>query len=451
MFTGESDRALPSLRARIFGICVGSTLLLAAAAGLVSAKTLSFMFVIVLVSFLAAAALRGQIADAVRPPEQVDWYLGGFIAYAALSSAWSIEPLAAFVTTSYALFVGAGAIFMLQLIDVERRPDLLHLGEGVWIGFSVGLLYLVIELFSGQSIKIVLYNLAELQPGDLAPPEYFTWANGKIVGILREDLTRNMAPVTIFLWPAVAAIMGAVKRRYAGVLSSLLVLIAGVAIMTAWHETSKGAFLVGLAVFASARRAPIVVGRLASVCWVTACLGVLPAVLLAHRFELHKAPWIQYSAQQRIIIWNHTAEQVLKSPLFGVGARTTYFLGPSMEKDLAQSMGNEQLRTLSTHAHSVFLQTWFELGLVGSTLLALVGLALVQSIMGLGAVARPYALATFASAAVMAAASYGMWQYWYMAMFALCAVFFGIAARLLTGRKVDSSENLPRDLSFARG
>jgi O-antigen ligase len=105
-----------------------------------------------------------------------------------------------------------------------------------------------------------------------------------------------------------------------------------------------------------------------------------------------------------------------------------------MEKDLAQSTGNEELRTLSTHAHSVFLQTWFELGLVGATLLTLFGLALVQSIMALGAAVRPYALATFASTAVMAASSYGMWQYWYLAMFGLCAATFGVGARLLEDR-----------------
>ena len=450
MFTGELDRALPSLRARTFGICLGSAVLLAVSAGLVSAKTLSFTFVIVLLSFIAAAALRGLIAEAVRRPGQVAWYLGGFLAYAGLSSAWAIEPAATLVTTGYALFVGAGAIFMLQIIDVERRPDLLHLGEGVWIGFAVGLLYLVIELVSGQSIKIFLYNLAGLQPRDLAPPEYFTWADGKIVAILREDLTRNMAPVTIFLWPAVTAIMGAVTRRYAAILSILLVLIAGIVVMTAWHETSKGAFLMGLAVFVGARLAPIVAGRFASVCWVLACLGVLPAVLLAHRLELHQAPWIQYSAQQRLIIWNFTAEQVLKSPLFGVGARTTYFLGPSLQKGLPELTGNEQPRTLSTHAHSVFLQTWFELGLVGATLLTLFGLALLQSIMALSVAIRPYALATFASCAVMAASSYGMWQYWYMAMFALCAVLFAIAAQLLNSRQVESSEKRPDDFNFAR-
>ena len=447
MFTGELDRATSSLGARASGIFVGTAIMVAVAAALVSAKTLPFCFGFVLVSFIAAAVLRGRLSDGVSRPDAVVLYLAAFLGYAVTSSAWAIVPSAALVTTVYGMLIGAGAVLMLRLLRGEDRPNLLHMGEGLWLGFAAALLYLAIELVSGQSVKIFLYNLAGLQPGDLAPPQFFTWENSKIVAILREDLTRNMAPVTIFLWPAVTAIMGAVTRRYAAILSILVVLIAGVVVMTAWHETSKGAFLMGLAFFFGARQAPIVAGRFASVCWVLACLGVLPAVLLAHRLDLHQSPWIQHSAQQRIIIWNYTAEQVLKSPLFGVGARTTYFLGPSMEKDLARSTGNDQ-RTLSTHAHSVFLQTWFELGLVGATLLTLFGLALLQSIMALSVAIRPYALATFGSSAVMAASSYGMWQYWYLAMFGLCAVLLAIGARLLVSRQVESSSRPPDDFSF---
>ena len=408
--------------------------MVAVAAALVSAKTLPFCFGLVLASFIAAALTRGRLGDAVSRPDSVVWYLAAFLGYAVVSSAWALVPSAALVTTVYGGLIGAAAVLMLHLIGREDRPNLLHMGEGLWMGFGAGLLYLAIELASGQGIKIFLYNLAELQPGDLAPPQYFTWSDGKIVAIVREDLTRSMAPVTIFLWPAAAAIMGVVPRRCAAVLSIALVLSAAAVILGAWHETSKGAFLVGLAVFLAARLAPSVIGRGASVFWILACLGVLPGVLLAHRLALHEAPWIQYSAQQRIIIWNDTAEQVLKSPLFGVGARTTYFLGPSMERNLARSTGNEQLPKLSTHAHSVFLQTWFELGLAGATLLTLFGLALVQSIMALATTVRPYALATFASATVMAASSYGMWQYWYLAMFGLCAVVLGVSARLLEDR-----------------
>jgi O-antigen ligase len=81
----------------------------------------------------------------------------------------------------------------------------------------------------------------------------------------------------------------------------------------------------------------------------------------------------------------------------------------------------------------VYLQTWFELGLIGATLLTLLGLAVLQAIGTLGPQLQPYAYATFASAALTAASSYGMWQIWFVGAFGFCAVLFGLSARLKPG------------------
>jgi O-antigen ligase len=147
-----------------------------------------------------------------------------------------------------------------------------------------------------------------------------------------------------------------------------------------------------------------------------------------------EAPWLQGSARHRIIIWNHTAEHVLKAPWFGVGARTTYVLGPRLEREQGMRKDVPYQRTLSAHSHSVYLQTWFELGLIGATLLCVVGLAILQAISSLTSRLQPYACATFASAAVMAASSYGMWQIWFVSMFGFCAALFGLGAVLMGER-----------------
>jgi hypothetical protein len=44
---------------------------------------------------------------------------------------------------------------------------------------------------------------------------------------------------------------------------------------------------------------------------------------------------------------------------------------------------------------------------------------------------QPYAYATFASSAAMAAVSYGMWQAWFMTSFALTAVLCVLGTRCL--------------------
>ena len=202
----------------------------------------------------------------------------------------------------------------------------------------------------------------------------------------------------------------------------------------ATHGTSKLALTGALIVFAAAWLAPRLTGRLVVLGWVIACVAVLPAALIAHRIDLHNAKWLEPSTRHRIIIWNYTAEQVLKAPWLGVGAHTTYVLGPQLEQTLKTPPDEQFRRTLSTHSHSVYLQTWFELGLVGATLLTLLGLAILQAIRALAVPLQRYAYATFASAAIMAASSYGMWQIWFIAMFGLCAALFALGAELNSKR-----------------
>lgn len=427
----SSEAATTPLWARTPGIAAGTALMVAVAAAMVSAKTLPFLFGVVFVCFLVAAAMGGRLPLALPRLTYASGFLGVFLAYAAISSTWAVEPGAALLTLTYVMAVAAASVAMLQIAGTEPRPSLLHVGEGMWLGFALALAYLAIELATGQAIKGAIYNLMELQPDQLAHPEYFEWSNGRIAYIAREDLTRNMAPLVLFLWPVAGAVMGSVTRRYASMVAAVLVVASLIVVMTAWHETSKLAILAALVVFIAARYAPRAVGRLLQAGWVLACLGVLPAVLLTASLGLDKASWMQESARHRIIIWHKTAERALETPVFGIGARSTYFLGPQLEKAAAPVPGESRLATLSTHAHNVFLQTWFELGLVGALLLAAFGVALLQVIIGLAPVARPYALTTFASAAVMAASSYGLWQYWFVAMFGLTTVSCGVAARLL--------------------
>jgi O-antigen ligase len=219
----------------------------------------------------------------------------------------------------------------------------------------------------------------------------------------------------------------------------LLVLItAGIVVMLSTHESSKLAFVGAVVAFAGAWLAPRLTGRLVATGWILACLAVLPLALLAHHYNLHNATWLQGTARHRIIIWNYTAEQVLKAPWLGVGARTTYVLGPRTESQIPTAPDEAFKRTLSTHSHSVYLQTWFELGLIGATLLTLLGLSILQAIRELSLDLQPYAYATFAAAALMAASSYGMWQIWFASLFGLCAALFGLGAALARTRSAAS-------------
>ena len=70
----------------------------------------------------------------------------------------------------------------------------------------------------------------------------------------------------------------------------------------------------------------------------------------------------------------------------------TYVLGPEIESETPNLPGETLKRTPlpPSISHSIYLQTWFELGLVGAALLTLVGLS-VLAIRSHPPLVQPYA------------------------------------------------------------
>jgi hypothetical protein len=435
MFSNELDRVRYPLVSRARGVFLGSIILVAATAGLVSARTLSFTLATALVAFVVSAWWRGHLDRAVPRFGPVSRHAAVFLAYSLASTMWAFSAATSFPSVAVACAVGLGAVVLIQLLADETRPNLLHMGEGLWIGFLVGLGYLLFEVVSGQAIKIAIYNALGLGPGDLPHPEYYGWEGKTLIFVAREDLTRNMAPAVFLLWPAILAMVGTLARPWGAVVGAITLPLTAVLIFLCNHETSKLAIVVGLAAFICAVLSARWTGRLVAVVWVLACLAVLPVALALHRLDVHEASWLQKSARHRIVIWNTTAEHVLQSPWFGTGARTTYEVGPLMEQNGTMDMSGEFPRSLSVHSHSVYLQTWLELGLVGASLLTLLGLAILQAIRALPPTVQFFAYATFASAAAMAASSYGMWQTWFVSVFGFSIIAFGLGTALNARRE----------------
>lgn len=429
-----SDTVPATFHARAPGIVIGSTIMVAVIAALVSAKTLPFTFGALMIVVLGSGVLRGKMRDALSAPAGTLLFLAPFPLYAILTSAWAFSPAMALVVTVFSFLIIVASFVMMRLVMAEQRLALLHMAEGLWLGLLLGALYLMTELATEQGIKLWIYNLLALQPGDLKPPTFFRWSDGKLIDISRQDLTRNIAPLALLSWPALAAVVGGVPRRYAGILAVTLAIVSTITVMSSWHETSKLALLVGALVFLCAKLAPAFSVKAALAGWLILCVGILPAALIGPRLGLDEASWLPASARHRIIIWNETASHTLKSPIFGVGARTTYFLGPDLEKEIPDEQRVELMRSLSSHAHNAFMQTWFELGAVGILLLCLFGVGITRAIGKLQRRPMPYALATFAAATTMAASSYGLFQYWFQAMFGLTAVCCCIGVALLSMR-----------------
>ena len=80
------------------------------------------------------------------------------------------------------------------------------------------------------------------------------------------------------------------------------------------------------------------------------------------------------------------------------------------------------------HAHNLFLQTWYELGLIGAILLALAGAAIALRMRRLPKDIQPFAAASFAAFFEIAAFAWSIWQTWFMCAIGLLIPYVSLAA-----------------------
>ncbi len=134
----------------------------------------------------------------------------------------------------------------------ERHENALHMGEGLWIGLAVGLLYVLLEIVSDQAIKIWVYNALRLPPDMLQPARFFIWESGRVVAIHSDDLTRNAAPIPLLIWPALMAAGALPTPVWRPLVSGCVLLLSAAAVLLGPNETAKLALLAGVAVYALA-------------------------------------------------------------------------------------------------------------------------------------------------------------------------------------------------------
>ncbi len=297
-------------------------------------------------------------------------------------------------------------------------------------GAFLGALFVLFELLTHGAITRMAMNSIPLIKTTSA--KRVVMSQGQILDINLSDLNQNVAIVMLNLWPGLLllrTIEGGTRRA---ILVGIFFLAVAVPVLVSEHQSSQLALIGSLLIFSIAwmwRRQAI---RALAVLWCMAFVFVLPLSFFAYKTELHMASWLPNSARARVIIWEYTAERVLDRPWLGIGADSTRALKQQREA-AEQPEGFIFQRTTAWHAHDLFLQTWYELGVVGVILIALAGAAVALRMSLLPAEAQPFAAETFVSFWAIAAFGWGMWQTWLMCAVGLMLVYLGIAARASGG------------------
>jgi hypothetical protein len=347
-----------------------------------------------------------------------------FGCYIIANASWSADPAQAYGKVLF--YWVAVALVFLAIAGLPKLGArvLGHMQQAILAATAIGAGVLFFEVLSHGLIERVLFsNIRWLRPD----PKHIQVVDGRVTAIGPYMLNRNMAALCLVIWPSLLMLRTLCGTQMARHVGFALLTVAGVAILWSDHATSViaitlgGLTLVGMSLAVRAMR------TLIAVAWTAAALLAVPIASLAFDHQLQLAEWLQQTARNRIILWGYTASEIRKAPLLGVGVASTRELDEARAPTAARLEGYGYALRTGRHSHSIFMQTWYELGAIGAVLLLVIGLLGLRVLWRLPQVDQPIAFAGFVAAATIGASSWGMWQTWFMAAYGIWAVLLALA------------------------
>jgi O-antigen ligase len=349
--------------------------------------------------------------------------------YVFLNATWAVDRGVAIGKASLLLGIVLITFVASSAVANWDESNLRFAALAFVTGVFLGALFVLFEMLTqGALTRFAMNSIALLYPGN---PKHMRISEGQVTEISLSELNQNVAILMFNLWPGLLSLKKVAGGTTRAVLISLFLLAVIVPVILSEHQSSQVALFGSLFIFSLAWMWRSQVIRTLAIVWCLGFVFALPLSLFASKADLHLASWWPRSFQHRLNIWEYTAERVLDAPWLGIGADSTSALVRQQRETTKQTQ--RSIEKPGWHAHSVFFQSWYELGITGALLIALAGAALVLRIFVLPVDTQPFAAAAFSTFATIAAFAWGMWQTWLMCAVALMVLYFSTAVRASGG------------------
>lgn len=337
--------------------------------------------------------------------------LAAGFAWCALSLLWTVAPVA--IAARSLVGVIGPALAGATLVAAARRLD-----PGWRDRTATALLWGLSAALLLVAVAVALGRAAELR---LADP-----SSAISLVFLMYGRDRGTVVIALLLWTTLAEQVRLGHRRAAWLLG-----IAAALILAAGPDlTVKAALLAGLASLLLVRRWPRTILALGALLMVTlvAVSPLLTSLIPPPLLSFGHMPRALWTLHHRLTIWRFVGGNIFHRPLVGFGLESSRILGGGQVLHLPQGV-DEPL--LPLHPHDGGLQVWLELGAVGVVLLILTLAAVAAALRRRAANTPPFAVgcaaATLVTGFVVAEASFGLWQSWW-----LSALWLGAAYAAMT-------------------
>ncbi len=393
---------------------------------MVSPRATPGLLALMTVPPILAVAFAGRL-ERSRRFGLLETILGGLGLYLIINAGWSADKADAYAKVGFYWLIVVVLVLARQAFKVLDDRTLARLRQVIVWCVVAGAVFLAIELVFEQPIKrFVVSVLPMLRPAK----KHIAVDDGWVQEIGQYVLNRNVAMLSLMLWPFFLMTRDSFAPRSARLVAAGVFVLTAAAVFHSQHETSMIALVAASITFVAMTYVPKVMRALVLVAWVAATILVVPIAAGSYSAGLYKATWIPKTGRNRIVLWGVTAAKVRDAPLLGVGVKSTKTL--DLEAAAKAEWPKDHPYPLRTgrHSHNIYMQTWYELGAIGALFLLAIGLVVLNLFRRLPEDVQPYLYASFVSTAILGALSWGLWQPWFMAAFAIWATLIIMALEM---------------------